>query len=192
MQAHPTDLEGVLLLTPSLFADDRGFFQESWNQKLWLQLLESQGQPVTTFVQDNHSRSIKGVLRGLHYQISPQPQGKLVRCVRGCIHDVAVDLRRSSATFGQSIGFELNEDNQHQLWIPAGFAHGFLTISDTADVLYKTTHYWSADCERSICWDDSQLAIPWPLERIAPACVSLSPKDSRAPSWQQREDHDWF
>jgi dTDP-4-dehydrorhamnose 3,5-epimerase len=126
------------------------------------------GQPIT-FSQDNHSRSSRGVLRGLHYQLEPEPQGKLVRCPVGAIFDVAVDLRRSSPTFGQWVGAELSAENQQQLWVPVGFAHGFLTLSDHAEVLYKASGYWSKTCERSLRWNDPDLGIAWPLERLGGA-----------------------
>jgi dTDP-4-dehydrorhamnose 3,5-epimerase len=137
-------------------------------------------------VQDNHSRSSCGVLRGLHYQLPPHPQGKLVRCVVGAIFDVAVDLRRSSSTFGQWVGAHLSAENHQQLWVPAGFAHGFLTLSEQAEVLYKTTDFWSRDCERAIRWDDPEVAIAWPLEALlagmpALEVPQLSAKDAVAP-----------
>jgi dTDP-4-dehydrorhamnose 3,5-epimerase len=174
-------LQGPLLITPRVFGDDRGFFFESWNQQAFAVALEADGQPVPPFVQDNHSRSSRGVLRGLHYQLPPHPQGKLVRCVLGEIFDVAVDIRRSSATFGQWVGAQLSATNHQQLWVPAGFAHGFLTLSEHAEVLYKTTDVWSRDCERAIRWDDPQLAIAWPLHELAGAEPQLSEKDAAAP-----------
>ena len=151
-------LQGPLLLTPRVFGDDRGFFFESWNQQVFAAACQSQGQSAPGFVQDNHSRSSRGVLRGLHYQLPPHPQGKLVRCVVGEIFDVAVDIRRSSPTFGQWVGAELSSENHQQLWVPAGFAHGFLTLSENAEVLYKTTDFWSKDCEGAIRWDEPLLA----------------------------------
>jgi dTDP-4-dehydrorhamnose 3,5-epimerase len=178
-----TSLAGPLLITPRVFSDDRGFFFESWNQSAFAAALEADGQLVPPFVQDNHSRSSQGVLRGLHYQLPPHPQGKLVRCVLGEIFDVAVDIRRGSATFGQWVGACLSAANHQQLWVPAGFAHGFFTLSEYAEVLYKTTDLWSRDCERSIRWDDPQLAIAWPqvegeADRKPPV---LSDKDAGAP-----------
>jgi dTDP-4-dehydrorhamnose 3,5-epimerase len=176
-----------LLLTPQVFGDDRGFFFESWNQQRLAELLEAEGQMAPAFVQDNHSRSSRGVLRGLHYQLPPHPQGKLVRCVLGEIFVVAVDIRRSSPTYGQWVGAALGAENKQQLWVPAGFAHGFLTLSEQAEVLYKTTDFWSRDCERAIRWDDPQLAIAWPLEALAGAEPQLSGKDAVAPllaQWQ--------
>ncbi len=158
MKTIPTAIADVLIIEPKVFGDTRGFFFESFNQRDFRQ---ATGQTVN-FVQDNHSRSAKGVLRGLHYQIE-QPQGKLVRVVRGSVFDVAVDLRKSSATFGQWVGVELTEENNRQMWIPPGFAHGFLTLSDTADFLYKTTDYYAPQFERCIAWDDPALAVAWPL-----------------------------
>ena len=174
-------MEGPLLLTPKVFGDERGFFFESWNASDFAQVLEADGQPVPAFVQDNHSRSSRGVLRGLHYQLPPHPQGKLVRCVVGEIFDVAVDLRRSSATFGQWVGAHLSASNHQQLWVPAGFAHGFLTLSAQAEVLYKTSDVWSRDCERAIRWNDPELAIVWPLSPLAGVSPLLSEKDAAAP-----------
>ena len=169
-------VQGPLLLTPRVFGDERGFFFESWNQQAF-----NAAAGDTAFVQDNHSRSSRGVLRGLHYQLPPHPQGKLVRCVLGEIFDVAVDIRRSSPTFGQWVGSALSADNKQQLWVPAGFAHGFLTLSEQAEVLYKTTDFWSRECERAIRWDDPALAIAWPLEALAGAEPQLSEKDAVAP-----------
>jgi len=180
--ASGVSLEGPLLLTPRVFGDERGFFFESWNQRAWEDVLAQDGQAVVSFVQDNHSRSSRGVLRGLHYQLPPHPQGKLVRCVLGEIFDVAVDLRRSSPTFGQWVGAHLSAVNAQQLWVPAGFAHGFLTLSEHAEVLYKTTDFWSRESERAIRWNDPTLAITWPLvqaERV-PALPLLSAKDAQA------------
>jgi dTDP-4-dehydrorhamnose 3,5-epimerase len=184
MQAEPLStatgqpMEGPLLITPQVFGDDRGFFYERWNQHRFDAAV---GTP-TTFSQDNHSRSCRGVLRGLHYQLEPEPQGKLVRCTAGAIFDVAVDLRRSSATFGQWVAAELSADNQQQLWVPVGFAHGFLTLSETAEVLYKASGFWSKSCERSLRWNDPQLAISWPLDRLNGDAPLLAEKDAAAPS----------
>jgi len=155
-----------LLLTPRLFGDDRGFFFESWNQRTFSQALGLPLEQAPAFVQDNHSRSAKGVLRGLHYQLPPHPQGKLVRCIVGEIFDVAVDLRRGSASFGEWVGAVLSAENHQQLWVPGGFAHGFLTLSEQAEVLYKTTDFWSKDCERSIRWDDPSIQVAWPLQGL--------------------------
>lgn len=183
-------LKGPLLLTPQVFADERGFFYESWNQQCFEQALVADNQAVpAAFVQDNHSRSSQGVLRGLHYQRPPHPQGKLVRCVVGEIFDVAVDLRLASPTFGAWVGVRLSADNHQQLWVPAGFAHGFLTLSDQAEVLYKTTDVWNRSCERSIRWDDAQIAIPWPID---PLMVRLSAKDAQAPVLEALTEPDLF
>jgi dTDP-4-dehydrorhamnose 3,5-epimerase len=181
MQVDRFAIEGPLLLTPRLFADERGFFQESWNQRSFAEALGVPVEQVPVFHQDNHSRSSRGVLRGLHYQLPPEPQGKLVRCVRGAIFDVAVDLRRSSPSYGQWVGEVLSEENHAQLWIPVGFAHGFLTLSDSADVLYKASGFWSRDCERSLRWDDPALAIGWPLDQLGGQPPLLAPKDASAP-----------
>jgi len=157
--ATPTGLPEVLVIEPKVFGDDRGFFFESFNQRDFQQLTGLD----TVFVQDNHSRSAKGVLRGLHYQIR-QPQGKLVRVVRGEIYDVAVDLRRSSPNFGKWVGVTLSEQNKHQLWVPPGFAHGFVATSEAVEVLYKTTDYWYPEHERSLLWNDSTVGVQWPVE----------------------------
>ncbi len=170
MKVTPTAIADVLILEPKVFGDERGFFMESFNQRVFD---EAVGQHVV-FVQDNHSRSSRGVLRGLHYQSPPHAQGKLVRVVAGVVFDVAVDLRRSSASFGQWIGLELSEANRRQLWIPAGFAHGFVVLGESAEVLYKTTGYYAAQAEVSIAWDDPALAIAWP----GPKPFTLSKKDS--------------
>jgi dTDP-4-dehydrorhamnose 3,5-epimerase len=175
-------LQGPLLLTPQLYGDARGFFFESWNQRSFAAALEADGQhPPQAFVQDNHSRSSGGVLRGLHYQLPPQPQGKLVRCVHGEIFDVAVDIRHGSPSFGQWVGARLSADNHQQLWVPVGFAHGFLTLSHQAEVLYKTTDFWSQPCERAIRWDDPLLAIDWPLANLGDQVPKLADKDRLAP-----------
>ena len=175
-------VQGPLLLTPRVFGDARGFFFESWNERQWNQLLADHGQEPVGLVQDNHSRSSRGVLRGLHYQLPPNPQGKLVRCVVGEIFDVAVDLRRSSPTYGQWVGARLSAENHQQLWVPVGFAHGFLTLSEHAEVLYKTTDFWSQPCERSIRWDDLDLAIDWPQEGLPDGQPLLADKDAKAPT----------
>jgi len=180
MQATPTALPEVLIVEPKVFGDARGFFLESFNQRAFD---EAVGRPVA-FVQDNHSRSARGVLRGLHYQLAPHAQGKLVRAVRGAVFDVAVDMRRSSARFGRWVGVELTEDNHRQLWIPPGFAHGFLVLSDSADFLYKTTDYYAPHSEGSVRWDDPTLAIDWPDAGAAP---TLSDKDRNAPLLAQAQ-----
>lgn len=161
----------VVLLEPSVFVDARGFFCESFNQRAFDQAIGA----AQRFVQDNHSRSAPGVLRGLHYQIR-QPQGKLVRVVRGAVLDVAVDLRQSAASFGQWVAAELSADNQRQLWLPPGFAHGFIALGDGADLLYKTTDYYAPEHERCIAWNDPTLAIDWRLQGASPL---LSTKDTQ-------------
>ena len=171
MQAISTAIDGVFILEPKLFGDARGFFTESYNQRVFEELTGAK----VNFVQDNHSRSTKGVLRGLHYQIE-QAQGKLVRVVRGAVLDVAVDIRKSSPTFGQWVGVELSADNHRQLWVPPGFAHGFLVLSESAEFLYKTTDYYAPQHERCIAWNDPQLAIAWPDTGMAPL---LSAKDAK-------------
>lgn len=169
MNITPTAIPDVLIIEPKVFGDSRGFFFESFNKKSFR---DATGVDAD-FVQDNHSRSAKGVLRGLHYQIE-QPQGKLVRVVRGAVFDVAVDLRKSSTTFGKWVGAELTEENHRQMWVPPGFAHGFLTLTDTADFLYKTTDYYAPQFERCIAWNDPALAIAWPLAGDPP---QISAKD---------------
>jgi dTDP-4-dehydrorhamnose 3,5-epimerase len=168
MNIIPTAIPDVLLIEPKVFGDARGFFFESFNQKAF----NAATGLNLNFVQDNHSRSAKGVLRGLHYQ-TQQPQGKLVRVVRGSVFDVAVDLRQSSPTFGQWVGAELSEDNHRQLWVPPGFAHGFVVTSESADFLYKTTDYYAPQFERCIAWNDPAIGIAWPLD----APPQLSAKD---------------
>ena len=158
MKVTDTQIPEVKIIEPTLFEDDRGFFIESYNQQ---RFEEAIGYAVN-FVQDNHSKSAKGVLRGLHYQLPPKAQGKLVRVIQGEVFDVAVDIRKSSPTFGQWFGLMLTAENKKQLWIPAGFAHGFMTLSDTAEFLYKTTDYYSPEHERSIHWNDSSIGIKWP------------------------------
>jgi dTDP-4-dehydrorhamnose 3,5-epimerase len=182
VKATPTAIPEVLIIEPKVFGDARGFFYESFNGKAFD---EAVGRHVE-FVQDNHSRSAKGVLRGLHYQIQ-QPQGKLVRVVRGAVFDVAVDIRKSSPTFGQWVGVELSEDNHRQLWIPAGFAHAFLVVSATADFLYKTTDYYAPAHERCIAWNDPKVGIAWPDIGMAPM---LSAKDQAGVSLNQAEIFD--
>ncbi|WP_445371148.1 dTDP-4-dehydrorhamnose 3,5-epimerase [Methylomonas sp. HW2-6] len=158
MQASRLSIPDVVLFTPKVFGDERGFFFESFNEKLFRELT---GVEVN-FVQDNHSKSQKGVLRGLHYQMPPMAQGKLVRVVQGEVFDVAVDIRKSSPTFGQWVGEILSADNKRQMWIPEGFAHGFVTLSDTAEFLYKTTNYYAPQHERCIAWNDESLQVNWP------------------------------
>ena len=173
MNITPTAIADVLILEPKVFGDARGFFFESFNQAEFdAHIKQVDGTPYT-FVQDNHSRSGYGVLRGLHYQVQ-QPQGKLVRVVRGAVFDVAVDIRKSSPTFEQWVGVELSEDNHRQLWVPPGLAHGFVVMSETADFLYKTTDYYAPAHERCIAWNDPTIGIQWPLK---PEDIKLSAKD---------------
>jgi dTDP-4-dehydrorhamnose 3,5-epimerase len=160
MKSLQMEIGDVLLLEPRLFADQRGFFLENWNARDFGKLV---GLDVS-FVQDNHSRSSRDVLRGLHYQVK-QPQGKLIQVIKGCVFDVAVDLRRSSPSFGRWVGAELSEHNHRQMWIPPGFAHGFLTISESADVVYKTTDYYAPQHERCLIWNEPNLKIKWPLDK---------------------------
>lgn len=168
MKVIATDLPEVLLFEPKVFGDERGFFMESYNQKVMAEAgLDLKGG---SFVQDNHSRSRLGVLRGLHYQIQ-QPQGKLVRVTNGEVWDVAVDIRRSSPNFGRWTGFFLSAENKRMAWVPPGFAHGFVVVSETADFLYKTTDYWAPAHERCILWNDTELGITWPLDRLSAAGV---------------------
>ena len=166
MKVTPTAIPDVLLIEPKVFGDDRGFFFESFNQKSFCDL---SGLNVD-FVQDNHSKSAKNVLRGLHYQLQ-QPQGKLVRVVRGAVFDVAVDIRKNSPTFGKWVGETLSAENKKQIWVPPGFAHGFVTLSDSAEFLYKTTDYWAPAFERCISWNDPEIGIIWPIE-MAPIVSS--------------------
>jgi dTDP-4-dehydrorhamnose 3,5-epimerase len=172
MKVTTTAIPDVLIIEPKVFGDARGFFYESFNQKAFNEATGTDYQ----FVQDNHSRSEKGVLRGLHYQIQ-QPQGKLVRVVRGAVFDVAVDIRKKSPTFGQWVGIELSEDNHKQFWVPPGFAHGFVVLSDSADFLYKTTDYYAPQHERCIAWNDPDLDIAWPLAAHCISAPQLSAKD---------------
>jgi dTDP-4-dehydrorhamnose 3,5-epimerase len=170
MQVTATSLPEVLIVEPKVFGDERGFFFESFNRKLF----SEKARLTNDLVQDNHSRSAKNVLRGLHYQIQ-HPQGKLVRVVRGSVFDVAVDIRKSSPNFGRWVGTELSEKNHRQLWVPPGFAHGFLVLSESVDFLYKTTDYWHPEHERCIRWNDPTIGIDWPLD----GAPMLSAKDAR-------------
>lgn len=179
MNIIDTRIPDVKIIEPAVFGDERGFFFESFNQ----QRFEAAVGYAAPFVQDNHSRSAKGVLRGLHYQLAPHAQGKLVRVIAGEVFDVAVDIRPGSASFGQWVGVHLSAANKRQLWVPPGFAHGFLTLSDSAEFLYKTTDYWFKELERSIAWNDPELAIAWPLDGEP----QLSAKDGAAPSLRQAE-----
>ncbi len=176
----PLSIPDIILFEPKVFKDHRGFFLESYNQKLFQ---KATGVPPT-FVQDNHSQSNRGVLRGLHYQINPQAQGKLVRVIQGEVFDVAVNLRKSSPSFGKWVGEILSAENKKQLWIPKGFAHGFVTLSDTAELLYKVTDYYNKDFERCIHWKDPQIGIDWKIEEKD---ISLSEKDSQGTSLSKAE-----
>ncbi|MGK0169132.1 MAG: dTDP-4-dehydrorhamnose 3,5-epimerase [Gammaproteobacteria bacterium] len=178
MIATRLDIPDVVLLEPKVFGDERGFFYESYNQRTF----ETAIDRSIDFVQDNHSRSAQGVLRGIHYQLK-NPQGKLVRVIAGEVFDVAVDLRKTSPTFGKWLGVVLNETNKHQLWVPEGFGHGFLVLSTSAEFLYKTTDFYSPEDERSIVWDDADLAIEWPLVGEP----SLSEKDRVAAKFRDAE-----
>lgn len=180
MKATPTAIPEVMLIEPKVFGDARGFFCESFNQAAF----NAATGTAFEFVQDNHSRSSKGVLRGLHYQLPPHAQGKLVRVVRGAVWDVAVDIRQNSATFGQWVGQELTEDNHKQFWIPPGFAHGFVVLSESADFLYKTTNYYAPQSDRGLLWNDPDIGIAWPdlgMEFL------LSDKDHRQPLLRNAE-----
>ena len=172
MQAIPTAIADVLSLEPKVFGDTRGFFMESYNRRTFA---AATGLDID-FVQDNHSRSARGVLRGLHYQVR-QPQGKLVRVTQGAVFDVAVDVRRGSTTFGRWVGVELTADNQRQLWLPAGMAHGFVVLSESADFLYKATDYYAPEHERCIAWNDTDIGIDWPLAAHGIIEPLLSAKD---------------
>ena len=176
MKVIPLSITDVLLIEPQVFNDNRGFFFESFNQN---KLEEAMGKKIN-FVQDNHSKSIKGVLRGLHYQLPPKAQGKIVRVIQGEVFDVVVDLRQSSPTFGKWVGEIISANNKKQLWVPEGFAHGFVALSDTAEVLYKTTDFYSKEHEQAIRWDDETLSIQWPIKDI-----SLSAKDETAQSFKE-------
>lgn len=180
MKFTPLAIPDVFLIEPKVFGDARGFFLESFRQDLFNQATGTNFE----FIQDNHSRSSKGVLRGLHYQLPPHAQGKLVRVISGAVFDVAVDIRRSSPTFGQWVGAELSAENHRQLWIPPGFAHGFVVLSETADFVYKTTAYYAPESDRGLLWNDPDIAIAWPQLDIA---FSLSEKDQKQPAFKQAE-----
>jgi len=181
VKVTPTRLPEVLVIEPQVFGDERGFFMESWNQRAFD---EATGL-TCRFVQDNHSRSSRGVLRGVHYQIA-HAQDKLVRVVSGRVFDVAVDLRRSSPRLGQWVGVELSAENKRQLWVPKGFGHGFVVVSASAELLYKTTDYYSPQHERALAWNDPHVAIAWPLDQVAGA-PTLSAKDAAAATWDRCE-----
>ena len=179
MKVTPTAIPEVLVIEPRVFGDERGFFYESFNQRAFDEAI---GRHVE-FVQDNHSRSVRGVLRGLHYQIE-QPQGKLLRVTSGAVFDVAVDIRKSSTTFGKWVATELSAENHKQLWVPEGFAHGFLVLTHSVDFLYKTTDYYAPEHERCITWDDEELSIKWPSLETAP---QLSKKDAAGNSFRSAD-----
>lgn len=181
MKVTPTALDGVLVVEPTVHSDERGWLMESWNQR---DFDAAVGHPVR-FVQDNQSQSLRGVLRGLHYQLPPHAQGKLTRVLHGRIFDVAVDLRRSSPSFGRWIGVELSDENRRQLWLPPGLAHGYLVLSDGAEVFYKTTAHHAPGSERCIRWDDPQLGIAWPSRHPV-----LSRRDATAPTWAEQVSSD--
>jgi len=180
VNVQPTALPEVLVIEPRVFADDRGSFFESYNKAAFAAATGFDGE----FVQDNHSRSRRGVIRGLHYQLAPDEQGKVVRCIRGEVFDVAVDVRRSSSGFGQWAGVVLSEDDYRQLWVPAGFAHGFMALSEVAEVVYKATSYYAPASERVIRWDDPSIAIEWPDLGVDPI---LAEKDAAAPLLEATE-----
>lgn len=180
MNIIETKIKDLLILEPKKFADDRGWFMESFNQEKFNNILSERGLNVPQFVQDNHSYSQKGVLRGLHYQLDPYAQGKLVRVVQGRAWDVAVDIRESSSTFGQWVGVELTGENNKQFWIPTGFAHGFIALEDNTQFLYKTTNYYHQASERSLAWDDEDIQINWPID--SNMSLKLTEKDKLAPS----------
>ena len=181
MQAKKPAIPEVVLFEPKVFGDERGFFFESFNQKIF----EEATGLKREFVQDNHSKSSKGVLRGLHYQLPPMAQGKLVRVTQGEVFDVAVDIRKSSPTFGLWVGEILSADNAKQLWVPEGFAHGFITLSETAEFLYKTTNYYSPEHERCIAWDDTELKIDWPIK--SDFVPSISSKDKLSTNFSEAD-----
>lgn len=181
MNIIQTTLPEVLLLEPKVFGDARGFFTESWNKQTFADL----GLNLD-FVQDNHSRSAQGVLRGIHYQIK-QPQGKLVRVVAGSVFDIAVDLRKSSPHFGKWVGYELSAENHRMLWVPPGFGHGFLVLSESADFLYKTTNYYAPEWDRGVRWDDPEIGIDWPLASLQGRALQLSGKDQAQPLLKDAE-----
>jgi dTDP-4-dehydrorhamnose 3,5-epimerase len=185
MKLTATDIPGVVIVEPAVFSDERGWFMETFNEPRFHADLAKLGLPAPRpFVQDNHSCSRAGVLRGLHFQVPPHPQGKLVRVTQGAAWDVAVDIRRDSATFGRWVGVELSAENRRQLWIPEGLAHGFLALQDDTHFLYKTTDVYAKDCERAIVWNDPSLAIAWPLDALR-GTPELAAKDAAAPRLEE-------
>lgn len=191
MNIIETKIKDLLIIEPNIFADDRGWFMESFNQHNFEAALLERNLAIPKFVQDNHSFSSKGVVRGLHYQLNPHAQGKLVRVVEGRVWDIAVDIRQDSTTFGEWVGVELTAENHRQFWIPAGFAHGFIALEDNTQFLYKTTDYYSKECERSIVWNDETLAIDWYIE--VGLELKLTDKDQFAQTFKQAiADHNLF
>lgn len=184
MKLIRTEIPDVVIVEPTVFGDDRGWFMESFNEARWQQLLKAEGLAVPgPFIQDNHSCSRKGVLRGMHWQLPPHAQGKLVRVVQGAVFDVAVDIRRGSPTFGRWVGAELSAANRRQLWIPEGFAHGFLVLEDNTHFLYKTTGYYSRESERALAWNDTDVGIAWPFDRLGGVSEpQVAEKDACAPA----------
>lgn len=172
MNIIETKIHGLLIIEPKVFSDERGWFMESFNEQKFAEALTERGLPVPKFVQDNHSMSKKGVLRGLHFQVPPHTQGKLVRVVQGKAWDVAVDIRKNSPTYGDWVGVELSSENHKQFWIPEGFAHGFVALEDNTQFLYKTTDYYAKGCEKAIVWDDKTLNIQWPTNEFDEVIVS--------------------
>lgn len=189
MKFIQTRIPDVVIVEPTVFGDERGWFMETFNEPRFHEGLRELGLPVPRpFVQDNHSCSKAGVLRGLHYQLPPSAQGKLVRVTQGAAYDVAVDIREGSPTFGQWVGVELSADNRRQLWIPEGFAHGFLALQDDTHFLYKTTDVYARDCERSIHWQDPAIGIDWPLAGLNGGVAIVAPKDAQAVSLAQARE----
>lgn len=186
MNIIETKIKGLLIFEPRVFGDERGWFMESFNRQNFERALVERGLDIPNFVQDNHSNSQKGVLRGLHYQTEPYAQGKLVRVVQGRAWDVAVDIRKDSETFGQWVGLELSGTNHKQFWIPKGFAHGFVALEDNTQFLYKTTNYYSKECERSLLWNDRSISIKWPLEDISE--LGMTEKDLNANTFDKFSD----
>jgi len=185
MQVTTTPLEGLLILEPKVFSDDRGFVFESFNERVFNAILKAIPSKACHFVQDNHSKSSQGILRGLHYQTAPHAQGKLVHVTQGEVWDVSVDIRPNSPTKGQSFGILLTAENKRQLWMPEGFAHGFVTLSETAELLYKTTDFYSPEHERCIAWNDPVLAVDWQLGRLGSMQPQLSAKDQLGAAWEK-------
>ena len=184
-------LSGLLLFEPNTFYDERGFFMESWNKRDFQNILKKDNQEIVELTQENYSKSTKGVLRGLHFQRKPHAQGKLIRCISGSIFDVVLDLRKKSKTFCQWAGISLSSKDLNQLWIPEGFAHGFLSLSDSAEVIYKTTDYWHKECEISILWNDKDINIEWPLDKINYEVIT-NEKDKNAKEFSELNKEFFF